>query len=57
VVAKKLASRYWPGERGWVKMKTPDYRRRESELEDVRRSRERRQFPVMGSVLPLGEAN
>jgi ATP-dependent DNA ligase len=43
MVAKKLASRYRPGERGWVKVKNPYYWRRDSEREAMRRSRERRQ--------------
>jgi len=37
VVAKKLASRYRPGERGWVKTKNPNYWRRDSEREAMRR--------------------
>jgi ATP-dependent DNA ligase len=41
VVAKRLASRYRPGERGWVKMKNPNYWRRDSEREAMQRSRER----------------
>ena len=42
VVAKKHSGRYRQGERGWVKVKNPDYWRRESEIEGVRRSVERR---------------
>jgi ATP-dependent DNA ligase len=42
LVAKKLASRYRPGERGWVKVKNPYYWRRDSEREAMQRSRERR---------------
>jgi len=42
VVAKKHSGRYRPGERGWVKTMNPNYWRRESEIEGVRRSRERR---------------
>jgi bifunctional non-homologous end joining protein LigD len=42
VVAKKLTSRYRPGERGWIKKKNPAYWRRESEIEAMQRSRERR---------------
>ena len=43
VVAKRLSSRYRPGERGWIKTKNPSYWRRESEIEGMQRSRERRQ--------------
>jgi ATP-dependent DNA ligase len=43
VVAKKLASRYRPGERGWIKTKNPNFWRRDSEREAMRRSRERLQ--------------
>jgi bifunctional non-homologous end joining protein LigD len=43
VVAKRLSSRYRPGERGWVKTKNPNYWRRDSEREAMQRSRERRQ--------------
>jgi bifunctional non-homologous end joining protein LigD len=42
VVAKKLTSRYLPGDRGWVKVKNPDYWRREAERDAVARSAERR---------------
>jgi ATP-dependent DNA ligase len=42
VVAKKLTSRYRPGERGWVKVKNPNYWRRDAEREALVRSRERR---------------
>ena len=43
VVAKRLRGVYRPGERGsWVKVKNPAYWRRESEVEGVRRSLERR---------------
>jgi bifunctional non-homologous end joining protein LigD len=42
VVAKKHSGRYRTGERGWVKTKNPNYCRRESEVEGVRRSMERR---------------
>ena len=42
VVAKKLTSRYGSGQRGWVKTKNPNYWRRESEVEGVRRSKERK---------------
>lgn len=42
VVAKKHSGRYRPGERGWIKVKNPAYWRRESEIEGVRGSHERR---------------
>ena len=42
VVAKKQADRYRPGERGWVKIKNPTYCRRDSEIEAMQRSRDRR---------------
>jgi ATP-dependent DNA ligase len=42
VVAKRTTSRYGSNVRGWVKIKNPNYWRRESEIEGVRRSRERR---------------
>jgi hypothetical protein len=31
-----------PGERGWIKVKNPNYWRRDAEIEAVQRSRERR---------------
>jgi bifunctional non-homologous end joining protein LigD len=43
VVAKRLSSRYRPGERGWIKTKNPSYWRRDSEREAMQRLRERRQ--------------
>lgn len=46
VVAKKHASRYRAGQRGWVKVKNPTYWRRESEVEGVRRSQERKRARV-----------
>jgi bifunctional non-homologous end joining protein LigD len=46
VVAKKHSGRYRAGERGWVKTKNPDYWRRKSEIEGVRRSIERRRARV-----------
>ena len=46
VVAKKHSERYRPGERRWLKMKNPNYWRRESEIEGVRRSRERRRLTL-----------
>jgi ATP-dependent DNA ligase len=42
VVAKRLSSRYRPGQRGWVKVKNPSYWRRDMEREAMARSRERR---------------
>jgi len=42
VVAKRLDSRYRPNERGWVKVKNPDYWRRDLEREAMQRSREHR---------------
>jgi bifunctional non-homologous end joining protein LigD len=39
IVAKRRSGLYRPGERGsWVKVKNPDYWRRESEVEGFRRS-------------------
>jgi bifunctional non-homologous end joining protein LigD len=42
VVAKRTTSRYGASRRGWVKVKNPNYWRRDSEIEVVRRSAERR---------------
>ena len=42
IVAKHEDSRYRPGDRGWVKVKNPDYWRRDLEREGMQRSRERR---------------
>jgi bifunctional non-homologous end joining protein LigD len=42
VVAKRTTSRYRPNERGWLKVKNPNYWRRDLEREAVARSRERR---------------
>jgi ATP-dependent DNA ligase len=42
IVAKRRSGKYRPGYRGWVKVKNPGYWRRESEIEGVRRSFERR---------------
>jgi bifunctional non-homologous end joining protein LigD len=41
VVAKRTTSRYG-GRRGWVKVKDPNYWRRDNEIQVVRRSAERR---------------
>jgi len=41
VVAKKRASPYRSGQRGWVKVNNPAYWRRESEVEAMQRSRSR----------------
>ena len=50
VVAKKHSSRYRAGQRGWVKVKNPNYWRRESEIEGVRRSAERRRRRALHSA-------
>jgi ATP-dependent DNA ligase len=42
VVAKRSASAYRPGQRGWIKVKNPGYWRRDQEIESLRRSLERR---------------
>jgi bifunctional non-homologous end joining protein LigD len=42
VVAKRTDERYWPGARRWIKWKNPDYWRRASEIEGVRRGVKRR---------------
>jgi bifunctional non-homologous end joining protein LigD len=42
IVAKRLLGPYRPGYRGWVKVKNPSYWRRQSEIEMMQRSRERR---------------
>jgi ATP-dependent DNA ligase len=42
VVAKRTGERYLPDARKWIKTKKPDYWRRESEVEGIRRSIERR---------------
>jgi bifunctional non-homologous end joining protein LigD len=42
VVAKQHTSVYSPGERGWVKVKNPNYWRRDAEIEAMQRSRARR---------------
>jgi bifunctional non-homologous end joining protein LigD len=42
VVAKRTTSRYGANRRGWIKVKNPNYWRRDSEIEVVRRSAERR---------------
>jgi bifunctional non-homologous end joining protein LigD len=41
VVAKDRDSLYGFGERGWVKIKNPNYWRRDAEIEGIQRSRER----------------
>lgn len=41
VVAKKLSSRYRPGERGWVKVENRAYWRRDLEIEAMQRAAER----------------
>lgn len=42
VVAKKHASLYRPNDRGWVKVKNPNYWRRDAERDAMQRSAERR---------------
>jgi len=42
IIAKKRSSRYRPGDRGWIKVKNRNYWRRDSELEAMQRSAERR---------------
>lgn len=42
VVAKRSASLYRPGQRGWIKIKNPAYWRRGQEIASLRRSLERR---------------
>ena len=41
IVAKRRNGSYRPGYRGWVKVKNPEYWRRESEIAQMQRSRER----------------
>jgi bifunctional non-homologous end joining protein LigD len=40
IVAKNHSSLYRPGERGWLKLKNPNYWRRDSEMEAMQRSLE-----------------
>jgi hypothetical protein len=42
IVAKRRSGKYRSGYRGWVKVKNPGYWGRESEVEGIRRSHERR---------------
>jgi len=42
IVAKKLSSRYQPNERGWIKLKNPNYWRRDAEREALARKHEHR---------------
>jgi bifunctional non-homologous end joining protein LigD len=42
VVAKNRSSLYRPNDRGWVKVKNPNYWRRDAELEAMTRKHERR---------------
>jgi ATP-dependent DNA ligase len=42
IVAKRTASTYRPGQRGWVKVKNSRYWRRDQEIEAIRRSHERK---------------
>ena len=41
MVAKRSASTYRPGQRGWIKIKNPGYWRRDQELAAMKRSSER----------------
>ena len=41
VIAKKRSSRYHPGDRGWIKVKNPNYWRRAAEREAMSRKRSR----------------
>jgi len=43
IVSKRLSSRYRSGERGWVKVKNPNYWRRDAEREAMQRARKRKQ--------------
>jgi bifunctional non-homologous end joining protein LigD len=49
VVAKRLSSRYRPGQRGWIKTKNPNYWRRNSEREAMQRSFERNRRVRVGT--------
>jgi ATP-dependent DNA ligase len=49
VVAKRKSSRYGVNARGWIKVKNPGYWRRESEIEAVRRSAEKRSGRLRGT--------
>ena len=51
VVAKNHSSLYRPNDRGWVKVKNPNYWRRDAEIEAMRHSRERRAKSVSRSPL------
>jgi bifunctional non-homologous end joining protein LigD len=42
MVAKRSASTYRPGQRGWIKIKNPGYWRRDQEIRALRRSLESR---------------
>jgi bifunctional non-homologous end joining protein LigD len=44
-------SRYRPGERRWVKVKNPNYWRRDAEIESIQRSLERRTHRLVRSSL------
>jgi ATP-dependent DNA ligase len=46
VVAKQVTSLYGATKRGWVKVKNPNYWRRDAEREAMRRSAERKQISV-----------
>jgi bifunctional non-homologous end joining protein LigD len=51
VVAKWRKAPYRPGERGWVKVKNPDYWRREQEREAMSRHRERLSREFRGDLV------
>ena len=51
IVAKNHSSLYRPNERGWVKVKNPNYWRRDAEREAVRRSAERRKLRLRGRAV------
>jgi ATP-dependent DNA ligase len=54
VVAKNHSSLYRPNDRGWVKVKNPNYWRRDAEREAVARSHERRarRTPKQSAMAP-----
>ena len=55
LVAKKLDSRYRPGERGWIKLKNSNYWRRDAEREAMQWSRERASFGRATRTFPWPE--
>ena len=60
IVAKRSASVYRPGQRGWIQVKNPGYWRRGQEIESLRRSFTSRGIGVAWvgaySVAPRNEA-